>query len=135
MIEKLKSCPHCGGTNLSESIDVGIWPDYMYGEGGMPPSYEHVITCEITCDTCGASVQSCSHGELPEEATSEEARQNTYRLWNTRAERTCEIAGVYTYGERDELRAYALSCGHEFDWDHADPPAYCPCCGAKVVDE
>lgn len=48
-------------------------------------------------------------------------------------ERACEVAGVYTYGERDELRAYALSCGHEFDWDHADPPAYCPCCGAKVV--
>lgn len=47
----------------------------------------------------------------------------------------CTVDGVYTYGERDELRAYALSCGHEFQWDHVDPPAYCPICGARAVDE
>lgn len=45
----------------------------------------------------------------------------------------CTVNGVYVYGERDELQAYSLSCGHEFQWDHVDPPAYCPVCGARVV--
>lgn len=50
-------------------------------------------------------------------------------------ERTCESVGAYTFGERDELRAYALSCGHEFEWNDTEPPAYCPECGARVASE
>lgn len=53
----------------------------------------------------------------------------------TFGERTCKVEGGYTYGEHDELRAWALSCGHEFDWNDIEPPHYCPNCGAKVVEE
>jgi hypothetical protein len=48
--------------------------------------------------------------------------------------RTCEVAGVYTYGDSDEYREYALSCGHVFKWNDEEPPNYCPECGAKVVE-
>ena len=61
------------------------------------------------------------------------SKKEIEKAWNTRAERTCRVDGGYTYGERDELRAWALSCGHEFDWNDEEPPKYCPSCGAKVV--
>lgn len=66
--------------------------------------------------------------------------------WNTRAERTCEIARVET-GEPaeydcDEVLWHCASCHEEVaiyaynengdTW--ADKPAFCPNCGAKVVE-
>lgn len=49
-------------------------------------------------------------------------------------ERTCTVEGVYDYYESSDLWA-VLSCGHEFEWNDDKPPAYCPECGAKVVNE
>ena len=66
--------------------------------------------------------------------------------WNTRAERTCKIARVET-GEPaeydcDEVLWHCESCHEEVaiyaynenrdTW--ADKPAFCPNCGAKVVE-
>ena len=30
---------------------------------------------------------------------------------------------------------YEMGCGGQFRWDEAEPPNYCPNCGAKVVGE
>lgn len=29
---------------------------------------------------------------------------------------------------------YEMECGGQFRWDEPEPPSYCPCCGAKVVE-
>jgi hypothetical protein len=140
----LKPCPFCGGTDFTECLDGGIWPDYMYNGGGVPPSNEYVIRDEIMCNTCGTSVQSCSHGERLADVTPEEAEQNTYRLWNTRAERTChDLGGCDEAGMQvfhcsecgcvlslfDVSGTNTLCTNHIYDY-----PRYCPICGAKVVE-
>lgn len=105
-MDELKPCPFCGGRAQL----------YVSKRAGLAAAY--CVKCHIST-VCYPLLGT-------ERAIAE---------WNTRAERTCTVAGVYSYGERDELRAYALSCGHEFQWDHVDSPAYCPICGAKVVSE
>lgn len=57
------------------------------------------------------------------------------RLWNARAERTCEVEGSYTDNWEYQTWGFELSCGHDVSMLVNEPPNYCPNCGAKVVVE
>lgn len=104
MIE-LKPCPFCGG---EADIDV-FGPDILF----------------IFCKECGA--------ESDAFPTAGEALV----AWNTRAERTCVVEKVV---KRERALGaptwdYQLSCGHfAYEWPWKEAPAYCPDCGAKVVE-
>lgn len=59
--------------------------------------------------------------------------EGDFDAWNKRAERTCTVEKFkqnISYGDY----YCELSC-HWFDVVDDIPPAYCPICGAKVVDE
>lgn len=114
MTNELKPCPFCGGGT------------HYYA----PAPIDHHIQCEKCFAETG--------GFFSKEAAIE--------AWNTRAERTCEIARVET-GEPaeydcDEVLWHCESCHEEVaiyaynengdTW--ADKPAFCPNCGAKVVE-
>lgn len=53
--------------------------------------------------------------------------------WNKRDERTCTVE---KFEQNPSYGDYycELSCGHWFDVVDDKPPAYCPRCGAKVVE-
>ena len=53
-------------------------------------------------------------------------------LWNTRAERTCEVTEYNDCGPHAEDCTIVLSCGHR---TLGYIPNYCPSCGAKVVGD
>ena len=51
---------------------------------------------------------------------------------------TCKVSSVETYDdELGQLEGWEfhLTCGHSFQQPWNEPPAYCPECGARVVDE
>lgn len=51
---------------------------------------------------------------------------------------TCQVSYVETYdGELGQLEGWEfhLTCGHSFQQPWNEPPAYCPECGARVVDD
>lgn len=51
---------------------------------------------------------------------------------------TCNVSSVETYdNEFGQLEGWEfhLTCGHSFQQPWNEPPAYCPECGARVVDE
>ena len=51
---------------------------------------------------------------------------------------TCKVSSVETYcNELGQLEGWEfhLTCGHSFQRPWNEPPAYCPGCGARVVDE
>ena len=51
---------------------------------------------------------------------------------------TCKVSSVETYDdELGQLEGWEfhLTCGHSFQRPWNEPPAYCPECGARVVDE
>lgn len=52
-------------------------------------------------------------------------------------ERECEcIESEMTYKNwAVTLHNHRFTCGHNLEWLHSDPPAYCPVCGAKVVEQ
>lgn len=107
MTSELKPCPFCGG------------------EATFDDHKKHGFI-RVCCDNLGCCMMPrtlCYTGA-----------DDAARAWNKRAERTCKVAGVYDYDEYDEMRAYELSCGHAFEWNDEEPPAYCPSCGAKVVE-
>lgn len=89
--------------------------------------------CTVMCSNpnCRASVSARSCGSMTT------AYNRARKLWNRRAERTCNVEsshveqeiGDYSYLEVE------LSCGHAFTWDDGTPPDYCPDCGARVVVE
>lgn len=93
----------------------------------------------VRCADCGIELRRGAQSE-------KEALEKAIEAWNTRAERTCEIARVET-GEPaeydcDEVLWHCASCHEEVaiyayneDGDiWADKPAFCPNCGAKVVE-
>ena len=52
-------------------------------------------------------------------------------------ERTCRIDGsIYYDGDatHDDFSEYDLTCGHTIRWHDEEPPNYCPCCGARVIE-
>ena len=51
---------------------------------------------------------------------------------------TCKVSSVETYDDelgRLEGWEFHLTCGHSFQQPWNEQPAYCPECGARVVDE
>ena len=51
---------------------------------------------------------------------------------------TCKVSSVETYDDelgRLEGWEFHLTCGHSFQRPWNEQPAYCPECGARVVDE
>lgn len=112
---ELLPCPFCGG-----EADV----HYFAHDDS---------ECTVMCSNpnCRASVSARSCGSMTT------AYNRARKLWNRRAERTCNVEsshveqeiGDYSYLEVE------LSCGHAFTWDDGTPPDYCPDCGARVVVE
>ena len=51
------------------------------------------------------------------------------------SERTCHEFGSVRVWQSCNVWSHELSCGHEVDTLEAEPPNYCPECGAKVVGE
>lgn len=115
---ELKPCPFCGGTNLKIKGGIGKY---------------------VSCLDCDNGAHFPGEGSTANENDAIEA-------WNTRAERTCKIVR-YETGEPaeydcDEVLWHCESCHEEVaiyayneDGDSwADKPAFCPNCGAKVVE-
>lgn len=99
-----------------------------------------------TITAVGESWVLCSCGASGPTFSGVDSERKAIEAWNTRAERTCEIARVET-GEPaeydcDEVLWHCASCHEEVaiyayneDGDiWADKPAFCPNCGAKVVE-
>lgn len=59
--------------------------------------------------------------------------EHAMQRWNTRAERTCKVRGSI-FDDIEGLWQFDLSCGDCISYDDKEPPAYCPECGAKVVE-
>lgn len=128
---ELKPCPFCG--NAPELIkENGGWTieckHHGWPKGKLSPT---AIAGDIDLVSWGDTAK---------------AKEKLIEAWNTRAERTCEIARVET-GEPaehdcDEVLWHCASCHEEVaiyaynengdTW--ADKPAFCPNCGAKVVE-
>ena len=105
MSEELRECPHCGATRGLYTLD-----EY----GGLCAD-DNLIT-QIFCDNCKSAFENerANNGKELIEA------------WNTRAERTCGLRSRYT-----SLYCYECSeCGKGMkpEW------AYCPKCGARVIE-
>ena len=105
MSEELRECPHCGATRGLYTLD-----EY----GGL--CVDDDLIAQIFCDNCKSAFEneSANNGKELIEA------------WNTRAERTCSLRSRYT-----SLYCYECSeCGKGMkpEW------AYCPRCGAKVMN-
>lgn len=131
MSNELKPCPFCG-EQPKLNKENGSWviecKHHGWPQGLIPET------------TIAGDIDLCSWGDT------EEAKEQLIEAWNTRAERTCEIARVET-GEPaeydcDEVLWHCASCHEEVaiyayneDGDiWADKPAFCPNCGAKVVE-
>lgn len=62
-------------------------------------------------------------------------------VWNSRAERTCEMETdhdeleVIAYSHEDTWAYKCSACDWSFRYDRGIKPNYCPNCGAKVVGE
>ena len=93
--------------------------------GGEANPYNYVKKYLIECDYC----KEYGHGAYVVARTEAEAIE----AWNTRAERTCHVIGE----EYDDLLEYSsveFSCGH-YAIGLPSYFAYCPKCGAKVVEK
>lgn len=109
---ELKPCPFCGG---EASIN-----DDPTGNGGKPIMRGRVglgRLWSVECDECGADA-----GYWQEEWLA-------VRAWNTRTEMTCrdESGG-------DPCAFVCSHCGSVRNHPEDEPIAYCPNCGAKVVE-
>ena len=135
MTQELKPCPFCGSSNLARSVDGGILPDFIDSARFDYREKPYYITCTLTCDDCGAMLQGYTATGKHEDCDPDDAIDDAYNKWNTRAERTCEMVKLADYSEYVAYRSgiYVCSrCGkksvHESSW------GYCPNCGAKVVE-
>ncbi len=106
-MSELKSCPFCGGDVRYEVMMDGAY--------------------SFACPDCGLNAR------FPECFTDREA---STRIWNTRAERTCENTSM----KSDQW--LCSECGGNYDIANIDLdpdedigiPNYCPNCGAKVSE-
>ena len=120
MEKNLKPCPLCGSTDLKHYVT-----NARERNRGV-----------IVCKGCGLRLEAYSDDEYKvaqaymgdfesaHKFTWEQARDAVADKWNRRAERTCHYVGDEISGGCSECRGWL------------DPAcSYCPCCGAKVVDE
>lgn len=134
MSNELKPCQFCGVPESDETVNFDHHKDDCYLKMTLNSVYKAVWRFASEIQRAGFF-----DDELYTPAQIHEA-------WNTRAERTCEIARVET-GEPaeydcDEVLWHCESCHEEVaiyaynengdTW--ADKPAFCPDCGAKVVE-
>ena len=116
---ELKPCPFCGGEAS------------LYGGTNFETarSAYYVECSDPLCPVC-PTTPTADLIAYKTEAKAAEA-------WNTRAERTCVVEEVV---KRERALGaptwdYQLSCGHfAYEWPWKEAPAYCPDCGAKVVE-
>lgn len=108
---ELKPCPFCGGEKA-----IRLWRDESENL--------YTVACDFTKGGCGVS---CGYYEHEEEAI---------QAWNTRAgeeEKTCYVIEEHCNGAHMEDCWIELSCGHHA-FGIASDYAYCPGCGAEVVE-
>lgn len=106
---ELKPCPFCGGEAYLRDFGAGFHRVCCWNRD-----------CAMTCET-------------PMRTSAEKAIMD----WNTRAEKTCRVDKSAKVSRSIAAPTWdiAFSCGCElFDWPWKDIPAYCPWCGAKVVE-
>ena len=103
-MSKLFHCPFCGGE--AETHEVGF--PYHYWD--------------VWCD-----------GECFDHFCEKPTEAEAIAAWNSRAERTCECVAEYAKSPIDgkTIVLHRCSACHELMRPHM---AYCPNCGAKVVD-
>lgn len=114
MIDKLKSCPFCGGeAHIAENV-----------------GYRGDIAYTVNCNAVYGCIASDS-------GLWYSSREAAVKAWNTRAVETCSVVASYSPSDmnEDDEWYFAFSCGHELYWDEQEPPKHCPNCGAKVVGE
>ena len=106
MTEELKPCPFCGGE--AETFNPF---DNIAG-----------TWCVICCECA------CASGFEQTETEATEA-------WNTRAERTCEVDNVISWGltTTEPYYEFELSCGHTATGYDEQPPNFCPNCGSQLI--
>ena len=129
MAEELRCCPFCGGeahltSDYSSDHDhtfYQVWHDCQTNPGTIRHSYGHALSLQVSTPWC---------------ANEEDA----VRLWNRRAERTCQIVvsvdrSPASYGGRVHR---CSSCGKALPgslfrngWTQLD---FCPRCGARVTE-
>ena len=108
MTSELKPCQFCGGEAETHETTDG-W----------------IVSCSSDQNVLdGFTHMAHAYGGTEPEAID---------AWNTRAERTCTVE---KFKQNPSYGDYycELSCGHYFDVVDDKPPAYCPICGAKVVE-
>ena len=86
MGEDLRNCPFCGSDRLVRSVNGGVLPSYM-GPDEQLEIFEktpYVVTCELSCELCGARVEGYSASDIFRNDTCEKAIKNCYEKWNKR---------------------------------------------------
>ena len=126
----LLPCPFCGGEELTRSVDGGVLPWIVEQRGEVTGPY--YTTCTIYCDTCGCELQWYAASDTTCAGLYEQAIENTYNAWNTRAERTCKPIESNTCLSGTDCPAWKCSeCGELFEMG----VNYCSNCGARVVND
>ena len=127
-MSELLPCPFCGGTHAEVINDhqecLEKWGE-EFDEAGLGASDYRAVVCNFNEGGCGAV------------SGWRETEAEAIGVWNTRAERTCEVFGTInwewtgptTYFEHE------LSCGHVITSVDEEPPKFCEECGARVVSE
>ncbi len=107
--DKLKPCPTCGRASTVITTDDTVVPEHK--------AFRVVCSCKL--GGCGTSA---GHRYTVKDAVD---------LWNTRAERTCQVKHRRLL---DHAHMWLCSeCG-KLSITLYDSPAYCEWCGARVDD-
>lgn len=65
--------------------------------------------------------------------TPEQAVDATLGRETCRVVSSMDMTDAYEYAPTSYWH-FEMTCGGVFDWTEPEPPSFCPCCGAKVVD-
>lgn len=108
MKTELKPCPFCGGKAKHRVMDDGY----------------HYVICNGDCKVMPSTLRYGSEAEA-------------ILVWNTRAgeeEKTCHVIDEHCNGAHMEDCCVQFSC-HHVAYGTANDYAYCPGCGAKVIEQ
>ena len=122
---ELKPCPFCGGEAEVVESDYGM---YLTG---------YAVYCHKCCLKMGVTGRL---GEAYEWTPVFNTEAEAIDVWNARAERTCKFVSIEGTGYTPVCSACGYKLGiYDCDWfedgTYGYGGNYCPCCGAKVVDE
>lgn len=83
----LRECPFCGGEGLVMSVNGGVLPSFMDMDKQceIMEKTHYVVTCEVSCDSCGAKIEGWAASISKYDDLSEKAIKNCYEKWNRRA--------------------------------------------------